>query len=489
MGLRVRQYVFDRSLWTDEAMIAVNVIHRGYAGLTHQLSLLQAAPIGWLWVEKTSTILFGTGEMALRLPELVAGCAATVGFLVLARRLLSPVAATVAVALFCLSPQMVFFASDTKPYGSDAAVAIGLLLLASTPGDRTWRRDVTFAAVAAVAVLLSYPALFVAGAVVTVRVVAALRRRDLRTAALVAALSLGWLAVFVAQYLRSVRGTADTPAMKAFWATGYAPRPLGASSALHWLGHAADRVARYPIESSVPVLLVALALLGLVAGVRRAGPTAWVAGVVAAAVIGAAVAGKYPLRDRMTLFLLPLVLLLVAWAADLTRRPPVTALTALAALTAFAGTFPHDFDLIARPYTVTEYREALTFAETHAEPGDQIWTSYQAGVLDVYYESRLHVRTGPSFAMSPAACSSPASALSDLHPGQRIWLIFGNFDDIPPAVPAYLAAFDRVARQELWHPTSAGTGAALFVLGDRVPPRIESAAGCVARGPGPQFAL
>jgi hypothetical protein len=33
-------------LWYDEALIALNVIHNNYAGLTGKLDWLQAAPIG-----------------------------------------------------------------------------------------------------------------------------------------------------------------------------------------------------------------------------------------------------------------------------------------------------------------------------------------------------------------------------------------------------------------------------------------------------------
>jgi hypothetical protein len=487
IGLRIRQYVFDRSLWTDEAMIALNVIHKSYAGLTGRLTMLQAAPIGWLCVEKTATVLFGTSEMSLRLPEIAAGCLAVAGFALLARRIMSPLAACVALGLFALSPALVFFASDTKPYGCDAAVVIGLLLLATRSWISPARGELALAGASLAAVLLSYPAAFVVAALGLVHLYGALHRRDRRSITIVGSGAVLSGLVFVLQYLSSVRPTSDAPAMRHFWATGYAPRPLAVGSTVRWLAHAADLVARYPLEATIPVLLLVLLGCGIATGFRRSVPAVWVAGGAGGLLLVAAVAGKYPLRDRMAAFAIPLVFVLVGLAVDLVAARPAKVATALLAGVAFVGILPKDFDLIGHPYQVQEFRQAIEFVQSHAQPGDEVLVNYQAGALDLYYGPRTGFTTGDTFQMSLAGCRSPAAALQPIAGARRIWLLFGNFLDIPPTPDAYRAAFRTAGHEDLWYPTSPGTGAALFTLNSTLPSTIRATQGCVTFAPPAQL--
>ncbi|HEX5807263.1 MAG TPA: hypothetical protein VFY25_01250 [Anaerolineales bacterium] len=70
--LRLRQYLTGRSLWADEAMLALNIVSRGFGGMFQPLDYDQGAPIGFLLVEKLFTSVFGRHELALRLfPVLV----------------------------------------------------------------------------------------------------------------------------------------------------------------------------------------------------------------------------------------------------------------------------------------------------------------------------------------------------------------------------------------------------------------------------------
>src|SRR5438067_470214 len=58
--LRVAQYLANRSLWLDEASLALNVLNRGFSSLTGELDFNQGAPVGFLFAEKVLTILIGS---------------------------------------------------------------------------------------------------------------------------------------------------------------------------------------------------------------------------------------------------------------------------------------------------------------------------------------------------------------------------------------------------------------------------------------------
>ena len=75
MLLRIRQYLTGRSLWVDEAMLALNIVERDFAGMFKPLDYDQGAPLGFLLVEKVFNLLLGKHELALRLFPLLAGLA------------------------------------------------------------------------------------------------------------------------------------------------------------------------------------------------------------------------------------------------------------------------------------------------------------------------------------------------------------------------------------------------------------------------------
>ena len=161
--LRVVRFAANRSLWGDEAALALNVLIKPFSQLLRPLDFLQGAPSGYLMMQKGVTTLLGVDEYSLRLVALVSGIASLVLFAVVARRLLEAPAAGLAVFLFGVSERLVYYSSEVKQYSTDTAVATVLLLGAIAVG----RRRVT-APVVAVVILVgsalvwfSHPALIV----------------------------------------------------------------------------------------------------------------------------------------------------------------------------------------------------------------------------------------------------------------------------------------------------------------------------------------
>jgi uncharacterized membrane protein len=162
--IRLGYYSLDRSLWRDEAMLAYNLIDRSYSELLKPLEYNQHAPPLFLLVERLIVSHLGHGEKALRLQSLAAGIVSVLLFGSLARRLLNERAALVATMLFALSPLLIRYSAEVKPYSGDLLCAV-MLVLASSVSDprRTLSVGclVPLSVAGIIAILYSFPSVFV----------------------------------------------------------------------------------------------------------------------------------------------------------------------------------------------------------------------------------------------------------------------------------------------------------------------------------------
>jgi hypothetical protein len=161
---------------------------------------------GWYFLERFSGDIFGSTELALRLPValfLPVGCLL---LMLLARRWMSTPAATVVAVVGSLTGTLVSFAVQLSEYQIDAAAVVSIVLLYEIARDvdpaplRSTRTYLCYGGIA-VACVFSTPAVFVAAPLLLLDVYRAGRRRNLDAHALGAvgagAVALAHLALFV----------------------------------------------------------------------------------------------------------------------------------------------------------------------------------------------------------------------------------------------------------------------------------------------------
>ncbi len=126
---RLRDYLFHRSFWLDEALLANNIRLRDFSGLMQPLDDGQVAPIGFLWLEKALFLLTGPGELSLRaLPFLCGVFALPICYLAV-RKLFDNAIALTSLGLMAFSYNLIFYSNELKQYSSDVFCAVTLLLL------------------------------------------------------------------------------------------------------------------------------------------------------------------------------------------------------------------------------------------------------------------------------------------------------------------------------------------------------------------------
>jgi hypothetical protein len=323
--LRLVAYVAARSLWLDEAMLANNIVGRTFVALLGPLGENQSAPWLFLFGERAATILAGPNELALRFLPLAAGIALPYVAWLAGRRIVDDTTGVVAAEIAALSPLLLYYSNEVKPYGIDALMSVSLVLLTlrvlDDPSESP--RWVALLLSGVCGLWLAFPSTFVLAGCWCSLVASADARRS-RHARVMLPLAVGiWGAAFALPYFHVVRHAANDPFLTTFFADRFLVLGRGALVSLWRLWQdvainvfmGRDAVARIPhgAQLALSVTFFALCALGVreVARHRGAAGVLLLVGPMATGLL-AATLRLYPLTIRLWAFSAPLWALLAA---------------------------------------------------------------------------------------------------------------------------------------------------------------------------------
>jgi len=431
--LRLVHYAARPSLLIDEARVALDVGSRDWVGLLRPLDYDQTAPILFLWAERLATRLAGVNEHALRALPFLAGIAALPLLLLIARRLLGVVAATLAVSIAAVSPQLIQYSGEVKPYSLDLAITLGLVWLAlevrDAPQNIARRRRLALGGL--LAIWASAPAAFtlaaIGGALMVAPPKARLRYR------FVLGTSCLWAASFALAYAIVYAPAAKSPYMREFWQgsllrilePGLTARAWHGIRETVWqlfVGGTTDPPLGRPESLLATIGAAALVLVGL-AGARRIQRAAGWDGLLVTigpflAGVAASLVGGYPVAARvMTYAATSLVLPVAGGCIALAESMGATPRGALALVSAcvLVSPLPRDIALATRPNGLENVRAAVSEFERLARPGEPIyvfaatlpaWTFYTTDwtapdTVRLARMARLGSSGGPAFENAP----------------------------------------------------------------------------------------
>ena len=446
--LRLRQFAVWRSLWMDEAMLALNVVTRSFWDLFQPLDYNQGAPAGFLLLQKLATLVFGENDVALRLVPLAAACVALVIFSRLSVRWFGA-AGLAALALFVIGTPLVEYACEAKQYSTDVACTVILLALLRPWFDGRVRvSDFRNLAVAgAAAIWFSHPAVFVlpgAGLLVLSR---SLRfGREAVTAT--AAVAVAWIASFALLYGFSLRTLSSNVALLEYWQGAFAP--FGQPELLAWLGSSLAAYLRDVVGVTADGIGGWLALLGFASLLRsRPGLAVTLAGPLLIA-LAASGFGVYPFTGRLLLFSVPATLLLIAAGIDglaslaaaataraassdagVVARRIAEIMLAVALLVAPSSVAIARFE---NPRNSEALRPALEYLLAHRQPSDGIYVYYGAKPAVRFYARSLAIPEG-ALLLGRAHRQEPDAYRSEIAPmlaRPAAWFVFSHACPVCP---------------------------------------------------------
>ena len=310
-GAAVRAWALSHrgSLWLDEASLALNVMTRDFGALARPLDWGQAAPVGFLWVERVMAARADAPTLWLRLVPWLAGAALPLLLWKLGRRVLGTGTGAIAAVTAAGSLLALRYSTEAKPYATDAAVTAALLLLAcrvrEAPAEkgRWW----SLGAGVVLAVFISIPSVFVIAAIVLVFASDATVRQSRNAVRIgLPALAASTLLFAVFWFLAYGSSAASAP-LRDYWAP--VMLDLGADDRVLRVVRVLMELTWIPLRWTGSLLGAAAGTalwvggLAVVAGRDRRNAALLAAPVVIAAL--ASMAGAYPLSDRLAFFAVP----------------------------------------------------------------------------------------------------------------------------------------------------------------------------------------
>ena len=394
---RLRLYFDNRSLGSDEASLAINIVNRTYFELLNSLDYNQAAPPLYLWIEKFAVQVLGNNEYALRLFPLVASLVSLWLFYRLVTRFTTSMAVPIASAFFATLRYIVYYSIEVKPYIIDLTIGLLLFLVLGSLLTKTlsWRSIIMLSLLGTVCIWLSYPSVFILSGV---ELVGWFRHGASKFKAIFLnrlPIYLTWLVNFGLLYAFNVKPTMNNDNLVDSWSARYLSSPFNILDLLNELGKFFHKPLGFVGFSDGIAIFVFIC--GCIVLSRRHKFHLLLLNAPMLMTLLATYLHKYPFRERLILFLTPFSLIMIAdglaFFLTIKKQQYLKFLGFLVALLLFFSPVMRTLRVIANPssFQFDQIHPTIEYFQAHGQPSDILyvfsksWTSFQ------YYAQKYNI--------------------------------------------------------------------------------------------------
>jgi hypothetical protein len=477
-ALRLRQYLLNRSLWADEASLAVNLVTRDFSGLTRLLDYHQAAPVGFLFIEKLSIVIFGNHDYIMRLFPLFAGILATYLIYKIARASFGNFG-LFAVSILSISWWLVYYSSELKQYSSDVMAALLLVYLAINclKEDVQAKNFLILGIVGAIMIWISHPSVFIMVGIGLVLVLEKFTRKEYAPWTWILAIGIGWLASFGLEYLVSLRHIVADEYLIDYWRKAYLPIPP-------WRDRSWYKDTYYSFlfftfyrgDNLMAVISLVLSAIGALSLLIRDRKTALlVISPFVVAVIASALQ-RYPLKNRFMLFLIPFALLLMAegfrgiYGLLAKWKPDFAAVfSGILILAVIWQVVPSTYEK-AISGQKDDIRPVLAYVAKNRLPDDIVYVFYITDPVFHYYAPFYGLETGNIMvgvndSRKKVALQNFEDDVDKLVGNKRVWFVFSEVVDCANCQPEDTQSFylDHINKFGVVLDSFKGSGAGAYL--------------------------
>lgn len=234
IGIRIFQFLYNRSLWYDEATLALNIVQKDFVQLAAPLDYNQVAPILYLYLQKSLTLLLGEHDFVLRIASVIGGILFLYLSYVLSKLFLDKTGALFTSAILAMSYPLVYYTTEAKPYILDALTFVTLYFFYfKSTKNRKWK--IYFSIGGIVAVWFSFSSIFALTSIALFSTVEQFISK-ISQKKIIAQLGmhLPWVISFLVNYYFIISGHSNTGQMTNFWEQHFMPSIFPIDDFLIW---------------------------------------------------------------------------------------------------------------------------------------------------------------------------------------------------------------------------------------------------------------
>ncbi len=433
--IRIIQFIANRSLWKDEAMLALNIVNRSFGQLLQPLDYNQGAPLAFLLSEKVIGMIFGYKDYALRLIPLIAGCFSVWLMYLLAKQIVSPPTTVIVVVLFSFSIPLIYYSSELKQYSVDIAIALLLYLLAAPllKGEPTQQKYVSLGLIGAISLWFSHPAIFVLGGISLGLILYYFFRKDYSQLLPIGIMILAWLFTFAVLFFISFKNLTINGYLLNYWRKYF--MPIFPWKDITWFSQVFINIFDDLVGiTSLYFIQGFLCIVGSVLLLIRK----WQWGIPFLATLFlnlvASAWHKYPFGGRLFLYSLPILLIFIGMSLEIFfimfKRNHLLSngVWFIFAVLLIYKPLTSSLDILHTPLTKEEIKPVIEYLIDHYQEGDVVYVYYGAIYPLQYYAPYYGLQLN-DFIMGSKFRDSPQKYMAEikqLRGHKRVWFVFSH---------------------------------------------------------------
>ncbi len=435
IGIRLGEYLANRSLWFDEAMLALNIIHKSsWELITQPLDYNQTAPIGFLALTKQLVLMFGNGELVLRAVPFLSGIISVPLFYNVIKKFSARKTALIALVLFSFSSSLLFHNTEFKQYSSDVffALIISLLGVVFLTKKLTFQRGILLGMGGAAMIWFSHPAVFMLGGIGLTLLVFYFSNKRWRECALLCASFILWGLSLIVLYGLSLKAMGNNVFLENAWQRNFMPFPPQSIRDLGWFVDSFIQLFSDPGAIRQTFFGAAAFVLGSYSMFKRDKYLFWMALMPIILALGVSGIGYYPFTGRLLLFYVPFLYLFIAEGLVflMDKRSYVLrgAGVVMLAIIVWSPSITAYRQVTQRMFYSEELKPVLDYLREHREKEDFIYIYYGAEYAFRYYAGQYgfdednFIKGSKSRKDWKKYCDD----LDQFERGGRVWFIFSH---------------------------------------------------------------
>src|SRR5258706_3244082 len=423
--IRIVEYLSNRSLWVDEAFLALNVIQKNALELTRPLIYDQHAPIGFLWLERLLYELFGQGELVLRLPPLLFGIASIYLFKKFADNYFSSIFSLLALSIFSFSDLLIRYSTELKQYSIGVAVAITLYLIAFK------NNRLLLFVVGVLGLFLSHSPVFILIPIAIVYSIPLIKKHDFKNLTIWGLMVLSWVLLFYILYGYDVSSAYQNTSFLREWPYFRLSVLKPASLIYDFQGFLI--IFEELLGSLSAWVEIILLFLGAHFYFKKDKKTFTL--LILPLVLGLIASGfhKYPFTTRLFLYAVPALIILIVKGAELTfefvkKASEKWLFLAVVAVLLIPSMILSGWRLF-KPSQIQEIKRILSYYQMNRKPNDFTY-AYYASEAPLYYYMHQYGINREDFFLGTISREDWPKYIQEIDKvimgKRRVWFIFSH---------------------------------------------------------------